>query len=62
MQQQILLAEADKLGIHATSDDVRQYLQTGPAGQVLFPNGKFIGTAAVCRHHREPLRHFGGGV
>ena len=43
VQQQILLAEAEKLGIHATDDDVRQYLQTGPAGQVLFPNGKFIG-------------------
>jgi peptidyl-prolyl cis-trans isomerase D len=43
IQQQILLSEADKLGIHATSDDVRQYLQTGAAGQVLFPGGKFIG-------------------
>ena len=43
IQQQILLGEADKLGIHATSDDVRQYLQTGAAGQVLFPGGKFIG-------------------
>jgi len=44
VQQQILLAEANKLGIRASNDDVRQYLQTGPAGQVLFPNGKFIGT------------------
>ncbi len=43
IQQQILLDEASKLGIHATEDDVRQYLQTGAAGQVLFPNGKFIG-------------------
>jgi len=43
VQQQIMLAEADKLGIHATDDDVRQYLRTGQAGQVLFPNGKFIG-------------------
>ena len=43
IQQQILLDEADKLGIHATNDDVRQYLQTGAAGQVLFPGGKFIG-------------------
>ncbi len=44
VQQQILLAEADKLGIHATSADVLQYLHTGPAGQVLFPNGQFIGS------------------
>jgi len=43
IQQQILLEEASRLGIHANSDDVRQYLQTGQAGQVLFPGGKFIG-------------------
>jgi peptidyl-prolyl cis-trans isomerase D len=43
VQQQILLDEADKLGIHVTDADVRQYLQTGPPGQVLFPGGKFIG-------------------
>jgi peptidyl-prolyl cis-trans isomerase D len=43
VQQQILLDEASKLGIQVTSDDVRNYLQTGPPGQVLFPNGKFIG-------------------
>ena len=43
VQQQILLEEADRLGIRATDDDVRQYLHTGPTGQVLFPNGKFIG-------------------
>ena len=43
VQQQILLAEANKLGIKASDDDVRQYLRTGQAGQVLYPNGKFIG-------------------
>ncbi len=43
VQQQILLAEASKLGISATNDDVLQYLHTGQAGQVLFPNGQFIG-------------------
>lgn len=43
VQQQILLDEAGRLGIHVTNDDVRSYLQTGPAGQVLFPGGKFIG-------------------
>ena len=43
IQQQILLEEAGRLGIHANADDVRQYLQTGQAGQVLFPGGKFIG-------------------
>ena len=43
VQQQILLDAAENLGIHVTDTDVRQYLQTGPPGQVLFPNGKFIG-------------------
>ncbi len=44
VQQQILLNEAEKLGIHVTDADLRAYLQTGPAGQVLFPNGQFIGS------------------
>ncbi len=43
VQQQILLDEAEKLGIHVTNDDLLRYLHTGSAGQVLFPNGKFIG-------------------
>jgi len=43
VQQQILLNEAQRLGIQVTNEDVRRYLQTGPAGQVLFPNGQFIG-------------------
>jgi len=49
VQKQILLAEAEKLGIHATQDDVIQYLHTGQAGQVLFPGGKFIGTDTYTR-------------
>jgi peptidyl-prolyl cis-trans isomerase D len=46
VQQQVMLQEAHKLGIHATDDDVRQYLRTGPPGQVLYPGGKFIGEDA----------------
>jgi peptidyl-prolyl cis-trans isomerase D len=49
VQQKILLIEADKLGIRATDDDVRQYLRTGPSGQVLFPNGQFIGADVYAR-------------
>jgi peptidyl-prolyl cis-trans isomerase D len=46
VQQQVLLQEADRLGITANKDvDVLHYLQTGPTGAVLFPNGKFIGKA-----------------
>jgi peptidyl-prolyl cis-trans isomerase D len=43
VQQEILLSEAEKLGIHANENDVVQYLHSGPTGQVLFPDGKFIG-------------------
>ena len=49
VQQQVMLVEAHKLGIHATDDDVRQYLHTGPTGQVLYPNGKFIGPDAAIQ-------------
>lgn len=43
VQQRVLMQEASKLGILATDEDVSQYLRTGPTGEVLFPNGKFIG-------------------
>ncbi|HEY1987768.1 MAG TPA: peptidylprolyl isomerase [Terracidiphilus sp.] len=43
VQQQILMAEAGRLGISATTDDVVEYLHNGPTGAVIFPNGKFIG-------------------
>ncbi len=43
VQQEILLSEASKLGIHASNADVIEYLHQGQAGQVLFPNGQFIG-------------------
>jgi peptidyl-prolyl cis-trans isomerase D len=46
VQQKVLLQEAHKLGVYATDDDVRQYLRTGPTGQVLYPDGKFIGDQA----------------
>ena len=44
VQQKILLAEAEKLGITATNDDVIQFLHKGEFGQYIFPNGQFIGT------------------
>ncbi len=43
VQQQIMLDEAERLGIYADSNDVRQYLETGAPATVLFPNGKFVG-------------------
>jgi peptidyl-prolyl cis-trans isomerase D len=49
VQQQVLLQEAHKLGIKATDDDVRQYLHTGPTGEVIFPDGKYIGDDAYAQ-------------
>jgi peptidyl-prolyl cis-trans isomerase D len=46
VQQKVLLQEAHKLGVYATNDDVRQFLRTGPTGQVIFPDGKYIGDEA----------------
>ncbi len=48
VQQQVLLQEAARLGITATDDDVRTFLQTGPDAQVLYPDGKFIGQDAYA--------------
>jgi peptidyl-prolyl cis-trans isomerase D len=48
VQEQVLLQVADKMGIRASKADVRQYLQSGPTGQVLFPDGNFIGEAAYA--------------
>jgi peptidyl-prolyl cis-trans isomerase D len=44
VQQQILLAEADKLGVTASGDDVIQFLHQGQFGEYIFPNGQYIGT------------------
>jgi peptidyl-prolyl cis-trans isomerase D len=48
-QQQVLLVEAHRLGINASDDDVLRYLQTGTNGDVLYPNGKFIGQEAYAQ-------------
>jgi peptidyl-prolyl cis-trans isomerase D len=44
LQQEILLTEADKLGITATGDDVVQFLHQGQFGEYIYPNGQYIGT------------------
>jgi peptidyl-prolyl cis-trans isomerase D len=41
--QKMLLAQAASLGIAANDDDVRNFLHTGQYGELLFPNGNFIG-------------------
>jgi peptidyl-prolyl cis-trans isomerase D len=49
VQQKVLLEEAARLGIKASSDDVINYLRTGENGAVLFPDGKFIGKDAYAQ-------------
>jgi peptidyl-prolyl cis-trans isomerase D len=49
VQQKILLLEAEKLGIRATDDDVKAFLHKGAWGEMIFPNGQFIGTDAYAR-------------
>ena len=56
VQQQVLLAEAARLGIQANDDDVREYLQTGPAGEVLFPGRQVHRRPAVCTTDLEPAQ------
>ncbi len=41
-----IVAEAQRLGLHATDEDVRDELQHGRYAPVFFPEGKFIGQAA----------------
>lgn len=55
VQQQVLLQVAHKLGIYVTDDDVRRALSTGANGQVLYPDGKFIGEDAYKRLVDENL-------
>jgi peptidyl-prolyl cis-trans isomerase D len=66
IQQQVLLAEAEKLGIHATSDDVIQLLHQGQTGQVLFPNGQFIGeekyAALIAQNRNQSVADFESDV
>jgi peptidyl-prolyl cis-trans isomerase D len=44
VQQQVLLAEAQKLGVRASDDDVIHFLHQGQFGEYLFPNGQYIGS------------------
>ncbi|MBV9087427.1 MAG: peptidylprolyl isomerase, partial [Acidobacteriaceae bacterium] len=43
--QKAMLAEASRLGIRVTDDEVAQELRSGGLGATLFPNGNFIGQA-----------------
>lgn len=56
IQQRIMLAEAHRLGITATDEDVRRYLHTGQLGQILFPDGQYIGDARYAELISDQLQ------
>jgi peptidyl-prolyl cis-trans isomerase D len=43
ISEKVLLVEAQRMGLKATDDDLREYMRHGQLGQLLFPNGVFIG-------------------
>jgi peptidyl-prolyl cis-trans isomerase D len=62
VQQQVLLIEAEKLGISATEDDVSRLLHQGQFGEYLFPNGQYIGSdryaAFIANQFNLPVAEF----
>src|SRR5581483_721382 len=46
INQKALVAEADRLGLHATDEELRDELQHGELAATLFPEGKFVGQDA----------------
>ncbi|MGB8258833.1 MAG: peptidylprolyl isomerase [Terracidiphilus sp.] len=43
VRDQVLLAKAEQLGIHATNQDVADFLHQGAFGEYIFPKGQYIG-------------------
>ena len=46
VQQKVLKIEGDKLGLEVSDADLSSFLHSGQFGQVLFPEGKYIGDDA----------------
>jgi len=56
VQQRILIDEAHRLGITASDDDVRRFLHQGQLGQILFPDGQYIGDARYAELISDQLQ------
>jgi peptidyl-prolyl cis-trans isomerase D len=54
IDQKVVFAEAQRLGLRATDEDVRDELRHGQYGQMFFPNGNFIGQDA----YQENLQRY----
>src|SRR5882762_2223740 len=46
INEKVILAEARRMGLKATDEDLRDFLHQGQLGQIIFPEGKFIGQDA----------------
>jgi peptidyl-prolyl cis-trans isomerase D len=65
IQRQAIIAEADRLGLRATDEDVRDELQHGRYAGTFFPEGNFIGQAAyeeLLQQHDLTVTQFERGV
>src|ERR1700722_19238101 len=43
IQREVLLQEANRLGLQVSDADLRRAMQSGPFAQAIFPGGQFIG-------------------
>jgi len=43
ISRKAMVVEAERMGLKATDDDLREYMRQGQLGEMLFPGGKFIG-------------------
>ena len=65
IQRQALLSEAERLGLRATDEDVRDELQHGRYSQFFFPGGNFVGEATyeeMLQQHDLTVALFEKGV
>jgi peptidyl-prolyl cis-trans isomerase D len=65
IQRQAIISEAERLGLRATDEDVRDELQHGRYAETFFPAGNFIGEAAyeeLLQQHDLTVPLFERGV
>lgn len=48
VEQQVMMQVAQQLGVHVSDDDVRNFLHQGELGEMIFPNGDYIGDDAYA--------------
>ena len=62
IQREVLLQEANRLGLQVSDADLRRAMQTGPFSQALFPGGQFIGEDRYADFVSELLPHLDPGL